>query len=52
MLIIPIVSMFAIAALVALGKATDWNENLQTFLIVPGLIGWVCLELIRRHRRT
>jgi hypothetical protein len=51
MLLLPIIVMFLLSAVVALGKATDLAENLQTFLIVPGIVGVICLELIERHRR-
>jgi hypothetical protein len=51
MLLLPIITMFMLSALVALGKATDIAENLQTFLIIPGIVGVICLELIEHHRR-
>jgi hypothetical protein len=51
MLLAPIIIMFLLSAVVALGKATDLGENWQTLLILPGVAAVVCLEMIERHHR-
>jgi hypothetical protein len=51
LLLIPVCLFLLLMMVAALGKATDTAENLQVILIVPGLVGVVCLMLIEWHRR-
>jgi hypothetical protein len=51
MLLIPFVCFLFLAMIVALGKAADFAENLQVLLLIPGLVGVICLVAIERHHR-